>query len=205
MGRIGKPWRHFFGQHCLAHGFGPRPRILISEQRHGRRFARTMALLTAMLQDRKNIFVKGDVAGAGDHGKCAPHYPETHDYPPPGGFLDYTSSLKEFFSAARRVNAISGSCPKPQNHPSAAAWPSHFILLSMLSSGYRSNAATQVGWRCAAVGARSERKQKVPRPDDAVITIMSRLCPGAEHIRIPGAIWAPSATKFIRPLFTSGS
>ncbi len=58
VARIGEPRRHFARDHFFANRLGPRTRVRVSEERHGRDFARTVALLAMRLEDRKNVFVE---------------------------------------------------------------------------------------------------------------------------------------------------
>src|SRR5208283_4245537 len=57
---IGEPRRHFLRDHGGLHGLGPRARVRISQERHRRDFAGTMALLAVLLQDGKNVLIKRD-------------------------------------------------------------------------------------------------------------------------------------------------
>jgi hypothetical protein len=56
---FGKPWRHLARRHCRLDALRPGTRFRVSEQRHRRDFAGTMAFLTILLKNRKNVFVKG--------------------------------------------------------------------------------------------------------------------------------------------------
>src|ERR1019366_4108800 len=108
-------------------------------------------------------------------------------------------------SWAIRVKAISVSWPKPQSQFPSAALVSQCVRVSMDSRGSRSKAGTQVGCRWAAVGTRSARKQKIWLRLSAVITILSRVWPGARRIFTPGTTSWPSSTRGMRPAATRGS
>ena len=66
VARIGEPGRHFARDHrsriALAQGRVSR----VSEERHGRDFARTVALLAMLLEDRKNVFVENRLRPAAE-------------------------------------------------------------------------------------------------------------------------------------------
>ena len=66
--RIHEPGRHLLSYDSRFHGFGPGPGVLIRDQRHGRDFAGAMAVLTVLLQDRKNVLIERD-RGAGILGR----------------------------------------------------------------------------------------------------------------------------------------
>src|SRR5260370_5905068 len=61
--RVRKPRRHLLGQHRRLYPRSPRPRLLISQQRHGRHFPRAVTGLTVVLQNRKHVLVEGDGSG----------------------------------------------------------------------------------------------------------------------------------------------
>ena len=64
------PWRHFAREDLLLDRFGPRPHVLIGQQRHGREGIRPMTHLAAVLQDGRHILRKRDrcLARTGDFG-----------------------------------------------------------------------------------------------------------------------------------------
>src|SRR5450631_2668157 len=104
-----------------------------------------------------------------------------------------------------RAKSTAGSCANAQIHPPRAASPSQCNLLSIDCTGSRSKAATHVGVTCAAVGTRSVRKQNVSPPEEAVITIMSGVWPGAARSQMPGASSVSSSRSRMRPASTRGS
>ena len=54
-----KPRRHPVREHDILHGLCPRPRLLISQERHGRHLSGPMAALAMRLKDREDIPVIG--------------------------------------------------------------------------------------------------------------------------------------------------
>src|SRR5947209_4304207 len=58
--RIGEPRRYLAAEHRFANGFGPRPYVLVGEERHGRHFAREMTALASFPHDGQDFFVEGD-------------------------------------------------------------------------------------------------------------------------------------------------
>ena len=58
--RIGEPRRHLLRHHGGLHRLGPRARFRVSQQRHRSHFARAVAFLAVLLQDRQNVLVKCD-------------------------------------------------------------------------------------------------------------------------------------------------
>ena len=128
----------------------------------------------------------------------------THD-PRLTPFADRTLELAD----GRLMGEAEGEEPDvrklPHTHTPFAASVNQRVLFSMASSGNKSNAATQEGVTCADVGIKSEKKQKVRPAERAVTTAISRLCPGACLISIPGATSKSVSTNCIRPVSTSGS
>src|SRR5215475_13820996 len=63
VSRIGKPWRHFPVDDGRLHCLCPRPPVRIGHKGHRSDLARAMTHLAVLLQDRKNIFIKGHRGG----------------------------------------------------------------------------------------------------------------------------------------------
>jgi hypothetical protein len=59
VARIGKPRRHHPHLDLRRHLARPRPRLLVSHQRHRRSFPTPVATLAFVLQDRNHVFIEG--------------------------------------------------------------------------------------------------------------------------------------------------
>src|SRR5215471_2092327 len=106
MSRIRKPWRHFADQHRLANRLRPRACILVTQQRHRGRFARTMAALAPRLQNRLDIFVKGDFLRRGAQKQAARREyqgPGTKHLKPPKKVLPLSTRMKPVYRSKRRA------------------------------------------------------------------------------------------------------
>jgi len=57
--RVRAPGRHAFGHYGLTNSRRPGAGFLVAQQRHRGGFTRPMAILTILLENRKNIFIKG--------------------------------------------------------------------------------------------------------------------------------------------------
>jgi hypothetical protein len=52
---LGRPRRHFSRSYLVANSLGPRPRFIVSAQRHGTYLTRPMAFLAVILENRNHI------------------------------------------------------------------------------------------------------------------------------------------------------
>src|SRR5262249_116278 len=57
---ISVPGRHFALSHSLSDSFGPGTNIFICQGREWRSFARSMALSTVLVEDRRDVFAEGN-------------------------------------------------------------------------------------------------------------------------------------------------
>src|SRR5262249_22129662 len=58
--RVGEPRGHLPGRHRSLDGFGPRARVLMTDQRHGRHLPRTMTALAVLLKNGEDVLEKRD-------------------------------------------------------------------------------------------------------------------------------------------------
>ena len=56
--RVGRPRRHLAREHCGANRLGPGASVFEGQKRHGSRFARTVAALAAILENRLYVLMK---------------------------------------------------------------------------------------------------------------------------------------------------
>src|SRR5262249_55824189 len=61
LGRVGEPGRHYSQQHRFANGPGPGQDVLVRQERHWRHLAGPVAGLAALLQNRQDVLMEGEI------------------------------------------------------------------------------------------------------------------------------------------------